>query len=362
MLKFIVGDLMYKKIGYVIGLLSFVFLFSAFFQNCSKASFKPAVESSSSSESNSSPQPETSENSSNSVASKISVCDDGSCVDTGEQKIYFNNLIGVSLKVSLSKKISDKIVVVLLSNLYNVSAVRKSLVKLELKKNGYVFLTHEDINKPWLCLDSNQSANSTIGGSINCSSQVIMTGTKQKVVEVAQTYRPLTETERVPGQIALNNNCPAESCLFLPNSNLKFVINDLAGSSSGMKIESALKMPSDGRYKLIVKDMEGRGITFLVADPASGFEIHKHVTLFDQRDHGYLCHEPKSDGLAIIKKTSGDAVNCFSSVRYNILNASNGVIVSGSIPFLNVNQMPANASLWAIGDDRYFRTIIKESF
>ena len=42
-------------------------------------------------------------------AYKLSVCGDGSCVDTGQQKIYFTNLIAVKLKVNLVQDISDQI-------------------------------------------------------------------------------------------------------------------------------------------------------------------------------------------------------------------------------------------------------------
>ncbi len=85
------------------------------------------------------------------------------------------------------------------------------------------------------------------------------------------------------------------------------------------------------------------------------------MTLFDQNDHGYLCFEPKSNGLAIVKQPSGKlALNCFSSVRYSVVNSGNTVNVSGSIPFLNIKGQPANTSLMAVGDDRYFAAIYNE--
>ncbi len=359
---------MKRKNEYGLAVLVTSVVFATVFQNCSKATFIGGSDSSAIS--TTSPGSETDLASASSgiggavtgTSSKLKVCDDNLCVDSGDQKIYFNNSIGVSLKVTFNKIISNSSIVVTVSNEFNPAAIRKTNVRLDLKSNGYVLMTHEDPNKPWLCLDPQQSSGSTIGGAINCSSPLVMTGTKQKYFQIAQTYPGAAGTSTID-QIKANGSCPAESCLNLPNSHSKLVLNDLAGTSSGLKIDSIFKLQGQDRYKLIISDMEGRKNTMLVTDPTAGnFSVLDHVTLFDQNDHGYLCFEPKSGGLAVVKQPSGkQGLNCFSSVRYSVLNSGNTVSVSGSIPFLNIKGQPANTSLMSVGDDRYFTTIYKET-
>lgn len=147
-------------------------VFAAVFQNCSKASFNGGSDSNknASASDNSSAASSSSPGGGSPLAAasaKLKVCDDSLCVDSGDQKIYFNNSIGVTLKITINKIISNSAIVVTVSNEFNPAAIRKTNVRLDLKSNGYVFMTHEDPNKPWLCLDPQQSSGSTIGGNIN---------------------------------------------------------------------------------------------------------------------------------------------------------------------------------------------------
>ena len=133
----------------------------AFFQNCTQTKFGSDTSTTSASsvdptansptENNPISNPPVDE--STNAVRKISVCQSQSCVETAEQRVFFTNQIGVSLKVKEVSRLSEKDVVVNVQNYLNGNPGRHMNVRLTLAKNGYVFARFVDGEKRHLCLD-----------------------------------------------------------------------------------------------------------------------------------------------------------------------------------------------------------------
>ncbi len=183
-----------------------------------------------------------------------------------------------------------------------------------------------------------------------------MTGTKQKIVQLGSIYRALSAPETIIGSLTASGACPQESCVAFANTPIKLIIGDMVDGNFGQKIISSFTLPADGRLKLVVQDSEGRQLTLLASGPNTS-----DTQLFDQRDNGYLCFEPKAAGIAIVKRLDGsEALNCFSAVRKGNIGPTTIGTGTGAITFIGLNNQPANSSIWAGNDDRYFSSLIND--
>ena len=210
-----------------------------------------------------------------------------------------------------------------------------------------------------------KAADFIIDGSVNCSSQIEYFGEKQIKYTLGASMNVLDIPNSLPGRLSATSECPTRNCFALVNARRRLVFQDLASSDFGVMVESKPVL-ADGRTKVTMFDPEGRTITFLITDPTDvPFNPNVHLQLFDVRDHGYFCIDPKKPGLDIIESQGRKIINCFSSLRYSILQetgASANTFSTGSVPFVGVGGGPANSNLVAPSDRRYFGSgLIAES-
>lgn len=359
---------MRSSIFWGIALTSMVIIFG--FQNCSQVGFNSQSQldqsSTSDGSSGSAGLGVGGTGSSGNAQPVVTGCASTGCISNGQtssekaQQLFFTNNIGVTLNVQLDQKVSDSESVYLLQN---SSSGRKTKVRVRVSANGYFSVSPENPKVPWFCIDSSQNPGAIINGMDNCLSAVVVAGTKQKAYTLSANYREATKAEQTIEQVKSSQACSTTNCVDLPKSGYKFVVDDLWGTNNGAQVVSKVKLSGyeQDRYKITFQDSEGRQITVVLTDPSSGgFDILKHITLFNQNHPGYFCFEPDKAPLAIVKinkyKAGQEAINCFSSLRYHVLNSSFIESIAGSVPFTNVAGGAANTSIWAVGDPQVIGT------
>ena len=326
---------------------------------------------------------------------ELKSCGDSSCLETGNQKLFFTDLVGRLLSAEIIEQTSNFRAKV---KLVDERSMRSAVVHVRLLDSGYAALSADNLEKPWLCLDSTgtDNAGDLINSNLNCLSAVVMAGTKQRSQKTSElnfkstvASLPFVASKTVAFKTMNLSSFGVYQELF---SNFfisgfagfgtkQLVVHDALGFSEGVTISSYMPlvigigspagvglnlvlMDSEGRMaSLDLKTKDGNGLS-LPLDATSNFFIGNQIGFtgnIKPSRHPYLCFDHNREPLAIVSVAAANgqqrqALNCFASPRYTILdNYGSNPVASGVIPIHNnkLDFSQINTAAMAIDEQKH---------
>ena len=366
------------------------------FQNCTPIKFNSATNDSSSSLASAEVIVPASP-SANGAGQKLRLknCEDSGCLETGNQKLFFTDVVGRLLSAQIVAQTSDSLAQV---RVVDERSIRSAIVQIRLLETGYAALNPDSTEKPWLCVDSTAADNAgdIIDSKLNCLSAVLMTGTNQRSQKTSDLNFKSTVASlnfmvsRTTVFKTMNLSSFGTSTELFSNFFIggfagfgakQFVVYDALGMSEGLTISSyqplviGIGNPAGLGINLVLRDSEGRMASLdIKTKNADGVAIPLDVTnnvFLGHRigftgpvipsSHPYLCFDHSMEPLSIIRVPVAngqlrEALNCFASPRYSILeNYGPTPTSSGFVPVhnnkLTFRQM--NMSYLAADDQQY---------